>query len=140
MAKRAAKGKGGGLRPVSTNWSEWVVACLGALLVASTIAYLAYAAISHDNRVPLVTVQAKEPVERMPAGFHVPFSARNDSSATAAEVRIEGELLQDGAVVERRSATLDYLPGFSVRGGGLFFRNDPRTGELRLSVAGYQRP
>lgn len=66
--------------------------------------------------------------------------ARNLKSATAAQVRIQGELQVGGQVVEKRSARLDYLPGFSRRDGGLFFGRDPRQGKLILRAESYQEP
>ena len=44
-----------------------------------------------------------------------------------------------GVRVEFR-ARIDYVPGHSVRQGGLFFTRDPRTGHLSLRARGYSAP
>lgn len=76
----------------------------------------------------------------MSSGYRVEFVARNVGSATTAQLRIEGELRIDGTLEERSVAIMDYLPGHSERKGGLFFRRDPRTGQLRIYTTGYEKP
>jgi uncharacterized protein (TIGR02588 family) len=34
----------------------------------------------------------------------------------------------------------DYVPGHSVRQGGLFFTRDPRSGHLSVRARGYSAP
>ena len=64
----------------------------------------------------------------------------NETRATAADVRVEGELRRGAEVVERSETEFAYLPGESVREGGLFFRQDPRTLQLVVSPRSYQKP
>jgi uncharacterized protein (TIGR02588 family) len=48
--------------------------------------------------------------------------------------------MDGGRVIESSAAVLDYVPGESVRRGGLFFSTDPRVHRLTLRAHGYQQP
>lgn len=124
--------------PPTSAW-EWAVAALGAALVAGAIGYLVHHAVTVGEAVPEIAVEhtGTRPTQ---GGYIVRFLARNRGGATAASLRIEGELLQGSSVVETGEATLDYLPPFSERRGGLFFREDPGRHELRLVPKGYADP
>lgn len=124
--------------PPTSKW-EWAVAALGAALVAGAIGYLVYHALTIGEGVPEVVVEHAG-TRAVQGGHIVRFLARNRGSTTAASLRIEGALLRDSSVVETSEATLDYLPSFSERQGGLFFREDPGRYELRLVPKGYADP
>ena len=84
-------------------------------------------------------------VERMqvtPAAgrYVVEVKVRNASFATAAAVRVRGELRSGGASIEQREAVLDYVPGKGSAEGGLVFEHDPRAHELELTAEGFARP
>jgi uncharacterized protein (TIGR02588 family) len=66
--------------------------------------------------------------------------ARNLSAASVAQVEIEGVLKQDDKVIEAAHTTFDYVPGKSIRRGGLFFTQDPRVFEIKLRALGYAEP
>ena len=78
-------------------------------------------------------------IEAQPQGFLVPFEAVNDGDATAAAVEIVGRL-RLGELTEESRVTIDYLPAASYGRGGLWFRQDPRQGELVLRAEGYLEP
>jgi len=118
---------------------EWVVAGIGALLVAGTIGYLAAQALWRDTTPPDVRLVA-EPAREQQGGWLVRFHAFNRGGEPAAELLIEGELRGPDGTVETSEATLDYLPPGSQRDGGLFFTGDPRRFELTLRAKGYTRP
>ena len=117
---------------------EWAVAAVGLLLVLGTVAFLLVDAVRGDAP-PRLAARADSVIVRGAAEFVVPFTARNDGGATAAEVTVVGEL-RDGAGVEAARAQLDYLPGASERRGTLVFTRDPRAGTLRLRVEGWREP
>jgi uncharacterized protein (TIGR02588 family) len=119
--------------------AEWVVAALGAALVAATIGYLVWLALGRDQAPPEVQVVVGD-VVALEHSFLVAFRAVNTGGSAAAALVIEGELEGPGGVVETAQATIDYLPPRSARSGGLFFRNDPRVHALRLSPKGYVEP
>jgi uncharacterized protein (TIGR02588 family) len=124
-------------RPIPAT--EWVVAALGALLVAGTIGYLAWLTISRDETPPDVQVVAGR-VHALQNGWLVEFRAVNTGATAAAQLLVEGELAGEGGVVETAEATIDYLPPRSEREGGLLFSHDPRRHELRLGAKGYVDP
>lgn len=127
-----------GHRDTTSIW-EWMAAAVGLILVVATISYLAYSALTREAKVPAVLVEFLG-VERTPGGYVVRFRAHNRSNATAAGLQVKGDLTRDGTVMERSEATLDYLPPFSERLGGLIFQEDPRQGELRIMPGGYTEP
>ena len=68
------------------------------------------------------------------------FQAQNAGGAAAAQVRIEGTLSAGGQAPETSSVILDYIPGHSAREGGLFFTQDPQSGNLTLRALGFTKP
>jgi uncharacterized protein (TIGR02588 family) len=118
---------------------EWLVAGIGALLVAGTIGYLVVQALWRDQTPPDVRIVAQR-VLALEYHHLVEFRAVNRGGEPAAQLLVEGELIGPEGPVETAEATLDYLPPGSHRDGGLFFRRDPRQFELRLRAKGYAEP
>lgn len=119
--------------------AQQLVALFGAVLVAATLGYLSYAAVSGDDSPPDVALEVRS-IERNGSDYVVRFVATNSGSRTAAAVQAEARLLRNGRLVEQARATLDYVPATSRKEGGFWFTNDPNQGELRLVVSGYQLP
>jgi uncharacterized protein (TIGR02588 family) len=124
-------------RPVPAT--EWVVAAIGAALVAGTIGYLVFLALSRDEAPPDVQVVAGS-VHALQHGYVVEFRAINAGAKAAAELLVEGELTGPDGPIETAEATIDYLPPRSEREGGLIFSRDPRKYELHLRARGYVDP
>jgi uncharacterized protein (TIGR02588 family) len=118
---------------------EWAVAIIGLLLVVGAVGFLIYEGVWGDHSPPDIVLETAT-VEQRETGYLVIFKAANDGGSTAADLQIEGELLDGETVLETSSATLDYLPANSEREGGLFFTNDPNRYTLRLRPLGYQTP
>jgi uncharacterized protein (TIGR02588 family) len=129
----------GGTEPRQIPLLEWLIAGLGALLVAGTIGYLAFQALWRDQSPPDVRIVALR-VVALEHHHLVEFRAVNQGGSPAAQLLVEGELVGPEGPVETAEATLDYLPPGSYREGGLFFRRDPRELELRLRAKGYAEP
>lgn len=128
-----------GRQPSYTSKWEWVAAGLGLLIVLGMLGSIGYYGLTTSQSVPAVRIEHAG-TDAVPGGYVVRFRAVNSSSATAAALRIAGELRQGSAVVESGEAVLDYLPGRSERQGGFFFRQDPSRYELRLYPLGYVEP
>ena len=128
-----------GSEPRQIPLLEWLVAGIGALLVAGTIGYLVYQALWRDQTPPDVRLVALR-VLALEHNHLVEFRAVNQGGEPAAQLLVEGELVGAEGPVETAEATLDYLPPGSHRDGGLFFSRDPREFELRLRAKGYARP
>ena len=122
---------------VASRW-EWLAAALSALLVIGLLAVLAAQAFGPE--VPPDLRVSVDAIERAGAHNRVRFTVRNRGTETAAELLVEGELRQAGAVVERSSVVLDYVPGGAERSGGLLFAADPRAHTLAVVPRGYQEP
>ena len=113
---------------------EWIASAVGLVLILCVVAVIARDAFNGSaGMAPDVTVTATR-IRPSGTGFLVEFEARNLSPVTAAQLTIEGKL-PDG---ETSNATIDYVPGRSVRRGGLFFSTEPNGVELR--ALGYQDP
>lgn len=119
---------------------EWIASAVGLLLVLAVVAVIGREALNGESgQYPAIEVAAVS-VAPAGAGFVVGFEAVNRSGGTAAAVEIEAVLKSGGAIVETSKATLDYVPAHSRRGGGLFFRADPRLHSLELRPLGFQIP
>ncbi len=118
---------------------EWMAAVSGLVFLVSTVTFLISHAVAERKLTPRLTA-AMGAVQKVPGGFHASVEVRNESDATVASLQLEGELVVQGKPPERSEATFDFVPGRSTRSGGLFFNDDPRTGELRLRPLGYQDP
>jgi uncharacterized protein (TIGR02588 family) len=120
---------------------EWVVAALGLVLVLGSIAFLLVEAATASSVPPQPVVRVLDIRPRAgEAGFLVRLRVDNTSRATAASLRVAGELKQGDEVVERSETEFQYLPGRSSREAGLFFTRDPRALRLELSARSFQEP
>jgi uncharacterized protein (TIGR02588 family) len=118
---------------------EWVAAAIGLLLVLACMGYLGLQALRGDAGTPDPVVELVE-VREQGGQFLARVRVSNRSRGTAEALVIAGELRQDGQVLERSEMEFEFLPGVSAREGGLFFRHDPRRGELRLAPVSYRAP
>ena len=125
--------------PSGTSPVEWVVAGVGAAVVAATIGAMLYFGFSKSGNHPVITFRA-ERIEKVGDQYLVDFIAHNDGDATAAALNVVGVLMDGEAVLETSETTFDYLPGNSQRSGGLFFARDPSGHVLRISSIGYAKP
>lgn len=118
---------------------ERSAAGVGLLLVLASLGFLFYEGIWGENSPPDIQVSASE-ITANGEDWLVAFAAANRGGETASAVRVVGELVQGGTVIERNEVTLDYVPADSEVRGGLYFTNDPQQGELRIRASGYQKP
>lgn len=136
-APRARKAVPKTLSP--TSLLEWAAAGLGLMLTLGVLAYEIREAVVDRGGPPSLTVSG-EPAEAAGGGFVVPLTVRNASDATAADVEVRAVLERDGQVVEERRASFAYVPGRGEATGGVIFRTDPASAQLRLEPEGYQDP
>ena len=128
-----------GSREAAPPFWEWVVAAAGLLLVLASVGVLAYYAWTGEADHPRPSVQVLS-IEQQPAGWHVAVRVHNGAQATAAALRLTGQLRQGADVVEERELELQHLPGGSSREGGLFFSRDPRLHRLEWAFESYEEP
>ncbi|MBB3019679.1 uncharacterized protein (TIGR02588 family) [Microvirga lupini] len=122
-----------------TPWLEWCASGAGLLLTLCIFGFITWQAFDDAVSPPAITVEATN-ISSIDGGYRVMFQARNAGGAAAAQVRIEGALSSGSHAPETSSVVLDYIPGQSAREGGLFFTQDPRSGNLALRVSGFARP
>lgn len=118
---------------------EWLMAFLGLILVAGSIGFLLYQAITTGDSPPNIIVRTSSttPIEN---GYLVTFQVTNQGESTAKGLVVEGQLKNDKGEVETSETTLDYVPARSEREGGLFFTQNPEQFELQLRAVGYEQP
>ena len=136
-----AEGDSGQGRPAAganSRW-EWVAAAVGLVLVLACIGALAWLQLAggHESVEPVVRVIA---IERQGERHLVKLRVTNTGMGAAAALRVTGRLLRGDEVLEEAQTEFQYLPGRSSREAGLFFVQDPRQFELRLSADSYQKP
>jgi uncharacterized protein (TIGR02588 family) len=124
---------------VPPSTAEWIVAAIGLLLVLASLVYLVWHGSAEQEGTPQPALQVVG-VQAQDGRFLVLLRVHNRGRATAAGLRVTGELRRGQEVVERSETDFDYLPGESSREGGLFFSRDPRTFELVVNPASFQRP
>lgn len=113
---------------------EWIASAAGLVLILAVTAVIARDAFNGSaGMAPNIQVFVRDQ-QQVGQRWVVRFEAQNMSPVTAAQVTIEGTS-SDGEV---STAVIDYIPGRSVRGGGLIFSRDPNGARLR--ALGYQDP
>jgi uncharacterized protein (TIGR02588 family) len=119
---------------------EWVAAAIGLLLTFTILGSMAWEAyVGGGDRVPAIEARV-ERVVRTGTGYVAEIELDNSSPATAAAVEVVGEVTKPDGTTATSAATIDYVPGASVRRMGLFFTEDPRQGRLDVRVLGYSEP
>lgn len=135
-----AKERGAAMEAPPSRW-EWLVAAVGLVLVAASMAFLLLEAWNGGSPPPQPAIRVLEIVPQQDgARFLVRLRVDNLSRSTAASLRVQGELKQGEDVVEQSETEFQYLPGGSSREAGLFFTRDPRALRLELSARSYQKP
>ena len=127
--------RGGRVSPL-----ELAASGAGLLLTLAMLAFIGWEALTRPGDVPPAITIATGQVSRSGDVWVVQFDAINHAPATAANVEVVGSLRRDGREVETGRATLDFVPGGSSAHGGLFFRTDPRGGEIDMRALGYAEP
>jgi uncharacterized protein (TIGR02588 family) len=119
---------------------EWIAGAIGLLLSLGILGYIGWQALTVPEEVPPLLLVQADGVSSSGSGYLVQFTARNRSPTTASTVQVEGSLNRGGSRAATATTTLDYVPGYSERSGGLYFEQDPRTHELKLRATGYVQP
>jgi uncharacterized protein (TIGR02588 family) len=121
--------------------AEWAVAAIGATLVLAALVVLIWDGLYGSHSPPQVSLAVGE-IIRVPDGYLVEVQVTNRGAGTAEALGIRGSLArwpQDHSP-ESAEAELAFLPGRSHRKVGLYFRSDPRKGQLSLYAVGFSDP
>lgn len=123
----------------TTSLLEWVAGGLGLAVILAVLAVIGGEAFSGDRSPPAIVVEPVQ-VTATAGGYLVRVRVRNDGGQSAAQLVVDGRLTPAAGEPETSEATFDYVPRHSSREGGLFFKNDPKTGSLTLRAKGYVEP
>jgi uncharacterized protein (TIGR02588 family) len=123
----------------SATATQWVIGSISILLVLMLLGFVFYEAVTGTSVPPIISVR-QERILPADQGFIVEFTAKNTGGSTAKNLAIEGILTENGKVVEKSNATLDFSPSHAERQGGLIFSHDPRRYKLEIQPKGYDRP
>ena len=121
------------------NWLEWIVFAVGLVLVLSTLSYLVYTGATMGNEPPSIEVRLGTPEQRT-HNFIVPVTVINHGDKTAEGIRIEVLMESGGAEKARGELEIPFLPRNATREGWVTFEQDPRNGQLKARVLGYEEP
>jgi uncharacterized protein (TIGR02588 family) len=133
------KSRKGTAQAASKPVLEWVASISGLMIVAGLAAVLSWEGLKQTEALPAVLIEQGRIMESRHS-YTVEFVARNITGVTASDVLVEGVLRRNGEIVETAQSRMDYVPGSSVRRGGLFFTRDPREHDLALRALGYSEP
>lgn len=126
-------------KPSEVGRLEWIVAALGALIVAAVLAVLTHEALTYHDGAPVLVARVLD-VTSTEGGFVVRFVTENRGPSTAAEVVVSATLKDGDRVVEEAEITLDYVARKSSREAGVILRRDPKSGTLELAATSYRKP
>ncbi|WP_312224190.1 hypothetical protein [Rhizobium rhizoryzae] len=121
------------------HWIEWITGVVSGMIVLAVIIWIGKDALKDRDVSPNLHGTVLQTEERSD-GFQVLFQIRNDSSATASQVKIRGEVRDQGSVLESSETVLDYVPGHSTAAGGLVFKQNPAGKEIEVMPIAFDQP
>ena len=122
-----------------TPFLEWMIAAVGVILVAGTVGFMIYEALTSSNTPPDFVTKI-ERIDAVNSGYLVLINVINTGDQTASGLNVEGELKDGGESVETSDITFDYAPSKSEIKGGLFFKNNPEQFQIEIRAKGYVEP
>lgn len=130
---------GKNIEPGAPHWIEWITGAVSGIIVLSVIVWIGKDVFMDRDTSPNLHGNVVKTEERSD-GFQVLFEIRNDSSATASQVKIRGEISDRESILESSETVLDYVPGHSQVGGGLIFRQNPDGKDLKVRATAFDEP
>lgn len=119
---------------------EWLAAGIGFILVASTIGYLIYSAVTQGDSPPNLSVE-NYTISKSGNDYLVQFTLSNSGENNAAEITVEGKITEGEKDLETSAVTIDYAPAHSTREGGLIFKHEPvKDKNFEIRAVGYKKP
>lgn len=127
-------------KPPQTPVLEWVAATVGLLATAAVTGVIGWELLTGGDTPPDIRVALKQ-VAALEDGYVAEIEVVNRGERPAAQVTVEGVLTPNAdGQAETSDAVFDYVPDGSARTGGLFFKTDPRLGDLELRAKGFVEP
>lgn len=130
---------GKNIEPGAPHWIEWITGAVSGIIVLGVIVWIGKDGVMDHDTSPNLHGNVVKTEERSD-GFQILFEIRNDSSATASQVKIRGEIRDRDSILESSETVLDYVPGHSKVGGGLIFRQNPEGKDLEVRATAFDEP
>lgn len=130
---------GKNIEPGAPHWIEWMTGAVSGIIVLGVIVWIGKDGFMDRDTSPNLHGSVVKTEERS-GGFQVLFEFHNNSSATASQVKIRGEIRDRESILESSETVLDYVPGHSRVGGGLIFRQNPDGKDLKVSATAFDEP
>lgn len=121
------------------HWIEWITGAVSGIIVIAVIVWIGKDGLLDSDTSPNLHGNVVKTEERSD-GFQVLFEIDNDSSATASQVKVRGEIREQDLVLESSETVLDYVPGHSKVGGGLIFRQNPAGKDVKVRATAFDDP
>lgn len=119
---------------------EWLAAIIGFALVAATISYLIYNAVTQENSPPKLAIENYK-ISKTENDYLVEFTLSNKGENNAAEITVEGKITEGEKDLETSAVTIDYAPAHSTREGALIFKQEPvKDKNFEIRAVGYKKP
>lgn len=120
------------------NWLEHAVLWISAILVAATLVFLIYRAITDESTSPDIEVIYGS-MEAKGQYYALQITVKNHGTETAENVRIE-ITTGTGKEVQKSEIEFQYLPGQSSVKGWTTFREMAEKEQIQARVVGYTSP
>jgi uncharacterized protein (TIGR02588 family) len=118
----------------AAEWTTFAVSCLILLAVVAVIGVQMF-----ETPSPPAPVATAGEVHLVSGRHHVEVTVTNEGDETAANVQISAELVVDGEATTA-DQTVDFLAGSETVDLVFVFDDDPRAGELAVTVGGFALP
>ncbi|HVE94381.1 MAG TPA: hypothetical protein VNB24_05625 [Acidimicrobiales bacterium] len=125
-------------RPARSS-AEWVTFAISLLLLSGVVAMIAIQ-IPGEHLPPAPTVRQAGPVRATGGSFFVPVEVSNDGDDTAQNVQVLATYTSADGTETIADQVVDFLAGGETEELEFVFDEDPREGELDVSVNGYGVP
>lgn len=125
-------------RPARSS-AEWVTFAISLVLLSGVVAVIA-AQIPGEHTPAVPVVRQDGPVRVDGGSFFVPVEVANEGEETAQNVQVLATLTSDDGTETTADQVVDFLAGGETEQLEFVFDEDPREGELEVSVNGYGVP
>lgn len=118
--------------------AEWVSLCISVVLILGIAGFLLYEALNSGE--PYLVAETEilyDRMKKMDGTYILPIEIRNDGEHAIRELTIQVSYTPPGGKEETRDLTLNYLGEGSSQKRYLYFKDDPKTLDLKAEPQDY---
>jgi uncharacterized protein (TIGR02588 family) len=119
---------------------EWIAFGIGLFILTGIVGLVVYQWFTQKNRPPVLSMTSESEIRQASGQFYVPFSVTNIGGQTAESVQVIAELRIEGEVMEDGEQQIEFLAGGETEEGAFIFSRNPKEGKLVMRVASYKLP